>query len=541
MRIPPCRGALVSFCLTLCAASTEARQTQPGDAFQEGWRWTTFDASSGLPSEDVRELVEVDGTPYVATSEGVATYDGWRWHDIGVEQGLPREEVLTLTAAPDDSLWVSTRSGLFVREAKGFRAIPAPEGLGAHLPLVVAHAADGTTFVCYAAADFGSQGIYALRAGAWSLVETPPTAGLLGTATLWPSRTGSAWITSKGTAHRYVDGTWQEHFDFGAEPWSTASTFFEATEGAGLFGVINPVEDRGLYRFDAAGNARRIVGEGQGIAQFITVSPEGHTLVVYDTLETRLDAEGVWSDVRVDPEIFSQVTFVGFRPDGDLWVGTRTGLHLLRRSLSRWSRLYHEGFNDPRNRINELFVSTEGQLWTAHSTGVEVRTLRGSTLPVTLPEQQLVTGIGQDRAGVVWVSSGSAFGGLHGWTGSEWRRLEDDVAGRPLGLIHKIRADTEGTLWLLSLAAEVGSTASSGSGPSGGPKLKWRAPASARGSSRRIKSFGFPVTPMRSMRSSTSAHALSISRSRCTARSTASKSFRVNESLSRISGDNDAP
>jgi len=459
MRSPPARRALAVlgalWSSALLGSHVYGSQESAVEKFHESWRWTTFDTNSGLPSDVVLDLIEVGGTPYVATERGIAAYDGWRWRNLGREHGLPAAEIAAIDGTPDGTLWVATGSELFVRDGEDFRSVPLPAGHERDRVQTIVHDERGTTYVVALNPDDRTPSMFVRHAETWEPLAIPGSPDQVRLSRLWRSSSGSVWLSTPRAFYQRAEDGWRERFSLGTAEWAVTVSFDEAEDGQGLLGIESPVRARGLWTFDRSGLLEYVESERRALAKSIATAPDGEALVLYDTYETRFRSNGEWVDVLPLPRQLTAVTFLRFRPDGDLWVGSRRGLHLLRRNMKRWSRLFHPGFNDPRNRVNELFVSADDRLWTGTTTGVEVREPNGTPVDLALPEDVLVTGIAQDERGVVWISSGATLTGLYGWDGTTWHRLELDASGEPLGLIHKIRADPRGVLWLLSLAPDV--------------------------------------------------------------------------------------
>jgi PAS domain S-box-containing protein len=441
--------------------------------FQQHWRWASFSTVDGLPSNRVTELVELDGTPYVATNRGLAWYDGWRWQSLGEESGLPAGPIARIGAG-GDLVWVSNDSGLYVgTHEEGFDRVPLPSAFDASAIRATAHTPDGETLLIVDSPTDQFGQIFVLdgwRPGAdppaWKTANVPGYETLTGYPRMRQARSGRVWLKVDDSVFVWEDREWERRFQIeGAD-----ELFAKIAENAsqhGLLAVLQPRQHCGLYEWVGDDEPTKIESEGTGIVQSLGVGPAGARVVLYDTYELRFSgAPGSghedWVSVLPLPKGFGGTTFMRFRDNGDLWVGGETGLSLLRRSTKRWARLFRRGFADPRNRVNELMFDRRGRLWVGNTGGIDVHGPDFQRLEIELPETTIVTGLGEDDEGVVWVSSGSAMLGLYGWTGDGWVRVTEDVTGAPLGTIHKIRKDQSGRLWLLALASDVLSRAETG-------------------------------------------------------------------------------
>jgi diguanylate cyclase (GGDEF)-like protein/PAS domain S-box-containing protein len=108
---------------------------------------------------------------------------------------------------------------------------------------------------------------------------------------------------------------------------------------------------------------------------------------------------------------------------------------------------------DGRNYANEILETRDGSIWVATADGVEIRAADGTVSSVRKIGSRslgVVTGLAEDDAGHVWISSGSSFAGAYRWDGGSWRHFGASD-GLEAGMIHKIRRDSDGNLWFLGL------------------------------------------------------------------------------------------
>lgn len=82
--------------------------------FQAG-QWEVWTAAQGLPHDDVLKVVATPGPRgpviWAATLGGVACLDQGRWSRIGPAEGLPAPRVVDLLPRKDGSLWLATAGG----------------------------------------------------------------------------------------------------------------------------------------------------------------------------------------------------------------------------------------------------------------------------------------------------------------------------------------------------------------------------------------------------------------------------------------------
>jgi len=410
--------------------------------FAAEWRWVRFTRAEGLPEDRVRAVVETpDGIAWAATASGLARYDGWTWRRVKGDHGLGRAGIRSVAIGPRGWLWLTCAKGLFRGGADGFESVALPSGASDCIEVRRA----GGRMVLLAGGEHGRtllvlQGDVAGTADPAGRAlddETRPVR-LIGT------RTQQAWLALGNTVLTWDGRAWM--------PWFAAKDrrfeFGRITtnaRGAGLVGVLNPPEMRGVWEWEAGEPPRRNVAEGHGWIIAADVAPDGQALAVYDTGDVReRDAHGVWREIHGAPEALTDAEWISFRDNGDLWVGTERGLHLCRSSDSQWINRRHGFQQSERDSVNEILVARNGTLWLASGQGVEALRPDGEPLDVAFSETPLhVTGLAEDRRGHIWAVSGGAFSGAFVWDGAAWRHETEDAQGRPLGLIHKARADID--------------------------------------------------------------------------------------------------
>jgi hypothetical protein len=103
----------------LCAPVVPARADEA--LFSEPWRWATFTTESGLPSNEVLDLVETPkGTTWATTREGIAWFDGYQWDEVSEAQGLPSGSPNSIAPFGEDQVLVVLQSRLYVGGTSGF-------------------------------------------------------------------------------------------------------------------------------------------------------------------------------------------------------------------------------------------------------------------------------------------------------------------------------------------------------------------------------------------------------------------------------------
>lgn len=276
-------------------------------ALEESWRWAHFTERDGLPHRHVYYLLETDdGTTWAGTFDGLARYDGYRWHAPGTAAGLPATKPRSMHRRPGGGLFVVVNSRLYAGDQSGFEQI--------HLPFVFdseARLPDGSLLLL-------SRGdLYLYRDG-----ESTPVAGPAGLPReayieLAQTSTGNVWLLSVDGLYRREGENWvleQSGRDFGDIAEDSAGQRFASTR--------LPVRERGLWMWEPGSRPRRYPGGVVDLVEFIAGSADGGLVVVYESGDVLVRWDGEWSMLEPVPAPMEHILSIGFRANGDLWVGT---------------------------------------------------------------------------------------------------------------------------------------------------------------------------------------------------------------------------
>lgn len=419
--------------LVVLAGSLLHAQTQD---FDEGWRWARFTVESGLPSDRVQGILETpDGTVWAAAVGGLAWYDGFQWNVIGQSMGLPQATSVSIPGALEDSVIVRCDTDFYIGTRDGFRL------LGIDRADYLATLADRSILV------FQRPSLYRYEAGVLKPYFPLLTKGK--TLSVWTAG-DRVWVDVLDGIYRRKDGEWTCVARSRSMPFGLTA-FAANASGSGIFVVQFPEDQRGLYEWTDSTTPARNLTENPDNVRAIDISPAGEALVVYESEDTRIRRNGVWSPLRFGPPEIRDIRFVRFRPNGDLWVGTEHGLFLYKRSSSRWTSWRHAS-PDLRNSVNEILQTRDGSIWLGTSHGIEIHGPSGTKEITSIDGMALdvITGMCEDLSGNVWISSGASWSGAYRWNGTSWKffGVSPDSGGM---YIHKIRRDLHGRLWFLGL------------------------------------------------------------------------------------------
>lgn len=380
-----------------------------------------------------------DSTVWAVTGAGLAWYDGFRWNLVDSSMGFPGQRVVDAKPFGSRQLLVFSDHTSYIGGRSGFALLPFNEAPDiVPLPPNALLIKRNSSIVKF---DNGKVSPFLASSG----LTKGKTISLLDT------KGGSVWANLFSGMYRLEGGEWKLKIpcDF---THSVLNIVAENERGTGIACMTIPFAKRGLWEWYHGSAPVKNAVERPDDVKSLDVGADDEAIVAYRSGDVKIRQRGVWSLLELQNPDVRDITFVKFRSNGDLWIGTEHGLLLYRRSSSRWRFIKHES-PDLRNYTNEIMKTRDGNLWVATSDGVEIRHPNGPVEYVSQIDSRplfVVTGLAEDEAGGVWISSGSSFGGAYRWDGSRWTHFEVSP-DRDGVYIHKIRRDSEGRLWFLGL------------------------------------------------------------------------------------------
>jgi ligand-binding sensor domain-containing protein len=424
-------GGLLGVLVTLVALPAPAADVveQALDYSVESW-----DERRGLPSTRIWAITQdADGYLWLATQAGPLRFDGVRFEHWKPDTQTSGESddlgVSALFPAKDGSLWMAFYSGGIGRIHNGqLERYGKSAGIGYSRIVFVVEDAAGTVWAG------NDEALYRFRSGRW---ESGGDSGLpLGGAfDAYEDRTGALWIaTREGVFRRPATKHTFERVD----PRSSVRRFSQ--DSAARMWVTHPREGfAALDESDSAPHDRPI-----GV---------GHVIVHdrRDTMWLGTRGQGLWrvrNDVRLNEASIKRITVaeglssnivrsVFEDRDGNVWVGTESGLHRFtaRKAMpladigfswavestpdgSTWiatgegllqvghtaKRRYGAEDGLPGAFVRALFTDVHGTLWVATTRGIARRVgERFEQIPVGDFMPSTVISLAVDARGRLWL------------------------------------------------------------------------------------------------------------------------------------------
>lgn len=414
----------------------------------ESWRWVSYTVEAGLPSNRIFDIIETTNhIIWARTKSGIAWYDGFVWHAMGPEQGLPNMPPRGIQPGLNGDLFVFFKNITFHGNENGFIRFNIPyEGD----TLQAVHVVPVRRDEYLVAAATRKTRLFLIKNGQTRPFPSPDD-GIF--SNFFRTQNGCVWANTANGLYRLQGKMWAKHFG------PSTRWLFEDSRG-GLLCAVTRAANQGLWSWETGRLPRKIADTREGDVLAMDIAPSGDFLVVSGGGEVEMWINGQLERLSIVPEPLVSPNTVRYQQNGDLWVGTNEGLFLYRHSLRRWDRI-GEDESQRHSHISALLLSREGDLWIGQNDGILV--VRENQAPEHITEIQgtrisAVTGLAEDAAGGIWVSSGSGIFGAYRWFNGEWRHFG---TGEGLGAthVHKIISDSQERLWFLGMSDIYGGSA----------------------------------------------------------------------------------
>jgi signal transduction histidine kinase/ligand-binding sensor domain-containing protein len=327
--------------------------------YSRGARLERFDAAHGLPPGGVTSILESrNGQLWIGTDGGgLARLVNHRFQRFAAQDGLSDDAVTFLLEDREGSLWVGTRHGGLNRFRQPIFTLYSPlEGLSAKVVWSVYGDRQGALWIGTEAGglDRLHQGRFTNYMPGKSVVATLQT------------RDGILWAATRDGLVRLRSGGWEPMRFPGKHPTVSVSALTEDRTGALWLGGSD-----GLYRWkggalrdytEQAGlggvKVRTIVEDGDGI---LWIGTHGHGLL-------RLENDH-FTAYTIKEGLSNDVVESLFADEHGLWVGTESGLNLVRRGSGKITVLPLK-FDVLMTDLFQILKDDGGHLWLSSNQGL---------------------------------------------------------------------------------------------------------------------------------------------------------------------------
>jgi PAS domain S-box-containing protein len=407
--------------------------------FDEAWRWVQFTKESGLPSNNVLEVVETpDSTLWAICDAGVAWFDGFQWQPVQLPPNHVPSAKTIVCDYRNDSLLIGFGDEWYILGRQGYTRLSTP-------PLSKLRYLSGDTIICL------NKGTLSYMIGG----RLPSGSVLPGPANrkveeIIRTKGGGVWATTEGGLYRWEEDRWERIFNL--DVWQgTKFTITENSAGSvyAFFGL--PIRMRGLWHRERGSRIAHRIDETAEDINSMAITQSQALVAAYFSGYVRIRSDGVWSTSPLLQSKCKGLSNLMVRKNGDLLISGTEGLNYFMVSSLRWRLLFDPG--TVNGAVNEILLTRSGETWIALSNTILVRNASGTSRIITHIDgvpMVTVTGLAEDRDGNIWISSGGTFSGAYRWDGSTWKHF---AVSKSLGgiRIHKIRRDRHGRLWFLGL------------------------------------------------------------------------------------------
>jgi len=416
---------------------------------------STLDHSGGLPDDRVRALaVSKDGDLWIGTDGGgIAHLKDGTLRTISSRDGLPGDRIRSLLLEANGSLWVGTIGAGLGRLKDGKPAGVPP--LPATITSIGALSRDRDGSLWIGALGGGLCRLAGGTASCLTVADGLPNAFIW---SLLEDREGNVWVGSlTGGLSRLKDGKFTAYTTKEGLPYGSVRAVVEGRDGTVWIGT----EGGGISRL-SGGRLRTITtADGlldDGVYSIVEDQSGGIIIGSYGIGLSRYDGVGFGFFRPAARDALNGVHTIYRERDGGLWLGSfRDGLHHLTpepfRPGERELRGALQSFTTrdglASDKVLALLRTRDGGLWVGSATGLDL--LKDGKLSRQGTQaglaDQTVYALYEDGEGTLWIGTGAAGlcrhrAGVFACLGTV-QGLHDDVA-------YAVLEDGRGNLWMSS-------------------------------------------------------------------------------------------
>jgi signal transduction histidine kinase/ligand-binding sensor domain-containing protein len=403
--------------------------------------FTTYTTKDGLPGNYIYSLAEdEEGGLWVATSNGPARLAGGHFTTYTTRDGLADNSVSLLKVGRDDSLWLVSGNGLTRWQRGKFSAYLLPADINFANARSLFEGPDGSVWVA------GLQVFARFRDKTFTFYFRGPRASSQMPVSIFSSQTGALrfLMASKPPGFEAEEVI----TDPSLSGWAGAKSIIEDREGNLWIGSGSD----GLHRYKAAQIEAYAAREGLSDDGFFAIAGDGADglwLGGHDLFHFR---DGSFTKPPGFVSISSTTGYWAVLQDrqGAIWAGTYGALH--RFKDGRWIGYGRKDSNVlTGDLVAAIYEDRAGNLWVGTGSGQELGGLYrfndGVFTPyraaegLTLTDVRLIT---EDRQGALWLGGASGMSRFKDGLFTNYTTEQ----GLSNNYVRDIYEDADGTLWI---------------------------------------------------------------------------------------------
>lgn len=423
-------------------------------------------ARDGLPEETIQAFTQTrDRFLWIGTTDGLVRFDGDEFvsfdHDNVPE--LSENSIFCLLAGQDGTLWIGTEGGGLVSYRDGaFRLWSKQQGLTNNYVRALREDNRGRLWIGTDA------GLFQMRDGRVERIDGRNQIPSIAVHAIYQDVRGRMWVGGFHLLRFDEQGTRPVEIQLPRGQTDNVKSILQSNDGTVWIGTVS-----GLQVAEASGTSDTRLRRIREIHSTVRTLLEHDGAIWIGTIGDGLLAyrDGQFSKVSRLP---SKTVLSSFSTkDGNLWVGTQSGLVRLNKASietlelpdfadadfgtiygdrdgTLWiagTHLFHleDGHAAVVRlpppladvRVRTVFRDRSGTLWFGTEGKGAYRMLRG--IPSAVPSQAYVRAFAQDRAGDIWIGSD---GGYCRWSPTTFGCYE------PSESVRAIHVDRQGAVWV---------------------------------------------------------------------------------------------
>ncbi|MDQ1267341.1 MAG: domain S-box protein, partial [Bacteroidota bacterium] len=420
---------------------------------KERWRWSFYGADAGLPDNTIFDFQETrDGTIWALSRSGAYRFDNYTWHNVTGDK-FEFNKTMSYTIDDNNGIYIVVRNKLCHITPKGIDSINITFNDKRLIINEIADFGNGRLLLSAKEKDKKFFNLYLYSKDSISIFPSPDSFPEIypGRKTLKSNKAGIVWFNNGKKLYKWTNNGWKL-FEQSKSGLNWDVDFPETdNNGFSLYCISNLPEIRGTYCYNP--KLRKVELLDKRIFNLnVDFSKDNEAICYFVGNVPYIFKNGKLYQFNDNPEVMEDIITYRFTSQGDLFVLSQEGVYLCRLKSNLWR--YTKFEQKELNNINSIIRARDGSLWIGTSYGLVVQYPDGRQKvikEINGIQLLVLTGLAQDSVGNIWISSGHAFKGMFKWDGKKWNYFTNQD-GIDFQYIHKIRTDSRGRIWFLSLS-----------------------------------------------------------------------------------------